>query len=73
MNLGKVADAASYEGVENLQEEAAKFQEFEKDLYGKVISNSTDIRLRSVIGRTLNQLEKLDNSVSDLIGKQSNR
>lgn len=70
LNLGKVADAASYEGVENLQEEAAKFQEFEKDLYGKVISNSTDIRLRSVIGRTLNQLEKLDNSVSDLIGKQ---
>ena len=50
-----MADAASYEGVENLQEEAAKFQEFEKDLYGKVISNSTDIRLRSVIGRTLNQ------------------
>ena len=70
LNLGKVADAASYEGVENLQEEAAKFQEFEKDLYGKVISNSTDIRLRSVIGRTLNQLEKLDNSVSDLIDKQ---
>ena len=26
LNLGKVADAASYEGVENLQEEAAKFQ-----------------------------------------------
>lgn len=39
-------------------------------MYGKVISNSTDIRLRSVIGRTLNQLEKLDNSVSDLIDKQ---
>ena len=55
LNLGKVADAASYEGMEDLQEEAAKFQRFEKDLYGKVISNSTDIRLRSVIGRTLNQ------------------
>lgn len=70
LNLGKVADAASYEGMEDLQEEAAKFQRFEKDLYGKVISNSTDIRLRSVIGRTLNQLEKLDNLVGESIGQQ---
>ncbi|MCQ5209197.1 dynamin family protein, partial [Bacteroides thetaiotaomicron] len=30
LNLGKVADAASYQRMEHLQEEAAKFQRFEK-------------------------------------------
>lgn len=70
LNLGKVADAGRYEGVESLQEEATRFQKFEEDLYRKVISNSTDIRLRSVIGRTLNQLEKLDLSVNEQIRSQ---
>lgn len=70
LNLGKVADAAKYEGIESIREEAGRFLEFERDLYSKVISNNTDIRLRSVIGRTLNQLEKLDYSVNDMLNTQ---
>lgn len=70
LNLGKVADAGKYQNIESIRQEAAKFQEFEKDLYHRVISNSTDIRLRSVIGRTLNQLEKLDQLVNEQIDSQ---
>lgn len=70
LNLGKVADAGKYQNIESIRQEAARFQEFEKDLYHRVITNSTDIRLRSVIGRTLNQLEKLDQLVNEQIDSQ---
>ena len=73
INLGKVADADNYTEVKSLQEEVKRFRDLEKDMYGKVISNNTDIRLRSSIGRALNQLEKLDILVDKLIHLQENK
>lgn len=67
INLGKVKDAQApeYAGMEALEQEAHLFHQLEATLHERVISHRDVIRLSVCLGRTLQQLDKLDTAIAE--------